>query len=124
MPLVDISEFHEQVIDAKINRGIPISKSLKEWGIPKSTYYKKLDANGDEKWRCKSVGRLITKVKQKKRSVNVRKDFKEFMEMSGGGITNTDEDSDPLFQEMDAKLDNFKNKYLKKYASYRNEQDS
>ena len=124
MPLVDISELHKQAMDDKINKGIPILKSLAKWGIPKSTYYKKIGDNGEEKWRDMSEGQMIVKVKQQRRLVNVKKDSQEFKGMSGDGIPDTDEDSDPLLQEIDLKLDNFKNKYLKKYAQYRNEQDS
>ena len=81
MPLVDISEFHKQAMDDKINKGIPISKSLANWGIPKSTYYKKIGDNGEEKWRDMSEGQMIVKIKQQKRSIKVKRDSPEFKGM-------------------------------------------
>ena len=112
MPLVNIEKFHEQVMEAKRN-GEPIIKSLKRFGVARSTYYKMIDDNGEARWRDQSAGKMVIKVKTK--MIKVKKGAQEFMGMSGGGVTNEKEDSS--FDKVNILMDDFE-KDLEKYSKY------
>ena len=65
MPLPNIEEFHKMVLESKSKR-VSIRKTLKDNGVPKSTYYRLLDMYGEVKWRELYRGRIVTKPKRQK----------------------------------------------------------
>ena len=72
MPVVNFEELHANIIRAKKN-GTPISKTLKGLGIPRSTYYKRLNQEGGETWREASEGKIVIKKKTNKKTNNKQK---------------------------------------------------
>ena len=60
MPIEDIDQIHERIIRANKDR-IPISNTLKQMGIARSTYYRIIDENGNDKWREIQRGKIVMK---------------------------------------------------------------
>ena len=65
MPLPNIEDFHKMVLESKSKR-ISIKKTLRDNGVPKSTYYRLLDMYGEVKWRELYRGRIVTKPEKQK----------------------------------------------------------
>ena len=63
MVLVDIAKFHEQVMEAKKNK-TPIIETLETFGVSKSTYYRLIDENGEDKWSVQYREKIATKPKR------------------------------------------------------------
>ena len=64
MPLLNVKEFHQIVIEAKEN-GVPIIKTLRDHGVSKTNYYRMLEDSGETLWQDRSRGKMVAKTKKK-----------------------------------------------------------
>ena len=129
MTLVEIEEFHNHVMKAKEN-GTPIIKTLKDFGVSKSTYYRNVDENGEDKWRTRCREKMVTK---QKRMFKIYKRKKEFTDttmdeayneteknfgMSGGGPDDNYEKKDFFSGDVGAYIKQGEKNMQKYYDKY------
>ena len=75
MPLVDIEEFQKKVLDAKC-KGVSITETLRNLGIPRATYYRALGEIAEPRWRQVKDEKILTrpskseKIKEHLRRIN------------------------------------------------------
>ena len=65
MPIQDITTVDECVINAKKD-GEPILQTLKKLGVARSTYYKMIAKNGNDRWRKIKQGKMVIKKSSQK----------------------------------------------------------
>ena len=121
MVLIDIDKGQREVINAKENEGIPISKTLKRLGIPGRTYYKKIDNNGEARWRDISEGKMLIKINKgmSRRGLDkVKENPQKFGGLSGGSMSDTDQKEDKFFQGIALKMQQCENHRKKYDAEY------
>ena len=97
MPIGDIDKIHDQIIRAKKD-GILISKTLKHMGIARSTYYRIIDGNGNDRWREIQRGKMVMKKKPPKKK-----------ELSGGNLQTRAKKDLELLRGIALKLQLFEN---------------
>ena len=64
MPLLTVREFHQLVIEAKEN-GVPITTTLRNHGVSKTSYYRMLEDSGETLWQDRARGKMVAKTKKK-----------------------------------------------------------
>ena len=127
MALVDFEKFHNQVMEAK-KKGTPIGKTLKEFGVPSSTYYRMIDENGEDKWTIQRRGKVVTKQKRMIKVHKRKQDFidekdnefeeKNFLGMSGGGLDGNFEEGEKFSGDVGLYIEQAEKGMQKYYDRY------